>query len=129
MDLRLKAIKGYSTLLRAPELESHNHKLFQIKPTLGEWRPAFRKSWKEQVIISQLWIGHTSLAHSFILKQGQSPQCLTCQTLYTIKHMLVKCGALVTITREQHFKTDNMRDMFEYVHMDDVLSWQRQGYT
>ena len=34
--------------------------------------------------------------------------------------MLVGCGALA-ITRERHFKTDNMRDMFENVHMDDVL--------
>ena len=29
----------------------HN-KLFQIKTTLGEWRPALRKSRREQVIIS-----------------------------------------------------------------------------
>ena len=29
-----------------------NNKFFQIKPTLGEWKPAFRKSRKEQVIIS-----------------------------------------------------------------------------
>ena len=31
----------------------HN-KLFQIHPTLGEWRPASRKSKREQVVISQL---------------------------------------------------------------------------
>ena len=68
--------------------------------------------------------GHTSLTHSFILKQGQPPQCLTCQTPFTIKHVLVECGALA-ITREGHFKTGNMRDMFENVHMDDVLSFLR----
>ena len=101
-----------------------NNKLFQIKPTLGEWRPAFKKSRKEQVIISQLRIGHTSLTHSFILKLEQPPQCLTYQTLYTIRFVLVECGALA-ITRERHFKTDNMRDMFENVHIDDVLSFLR----
>ena len=31
----------------------HN-KLFQIQPTLGEWRPALRKSRREQVVISRL---------------------------------------------------------------------------
>ena len=46
----------------------HN-KLFQIQPTLGEWRPASRKSRREQVVISRLRIGHTRLTHSFILKQ------------------------------------------------------------
>ena len=35
----------------------HN-KLFQIQPTLGEWRPASRKSRREQVVISQLQFGH-----------------------------------------------------------------------
>ena len=54
-------------------------KLFQIKPTLGEWRPAFRKSRMEQVVISRLRIGHTKLTHSFILQQEQPPQYLTCQ--------------------------------------------------
>ena len=44
-----------------------NNKLFQIKPTLGEWRPAFRKSRKEQVIISRLRVSlKKKLTHSFV---------------------------------------------------------------
>ena len=57
----------------------------------------------EQVIISRLHIGHTRLTHSFILKQEQPPQCLTCQTPYTIKHILMECAVPVT-ARERHFK-------------------------
>ena len=68
-----------------------NNKLFQVKPFLGEWRPAFRKSRKEQVIITRLRIGHSRLSHSFILKQEQQPQCSTCQTPCTIKHVLLEC--------------------------------------
>ena len=67
-----------------------NNKFFQITPTLG---PAFRKSRKEQVIISRLRISHTKLTHSFVLKQEQPSQCSTCQTPYTIKDVLVECGA------------------------------------
>ena len=62
----------------------HN-KLFQIQPTLGEWRLVSRKS-REQVVISRLRIGRTRLTHSFILKQEPQPQCLTCQTTCTVKH-------------------------------------------
>ena len=61
-----------------------NNKLFQIQPTLGEGRPAFRASRREQVIISRLCIGHTRLTHTFILKQETQPQCLTCQTICTV---------------------------------------------
>ena len=131
-DLKPQINKFFFTKWQQCWNNNISNKLFQIKPTLGEWKPAFRKSRKEQVIISRLWIGYTSLTHSFILKQGQPPQCLTCQTPYTIKHGLVECGALA-IPREWHFKTDNMREMFENVHMDDVislsLSWEMQDYT
>ena len=58
------------------------------------------------------------------IKKGTSHYILTCQTPYTIKHVQVERGALA-ITRERHLKTDNIRDMFENVHMDDVLSFLR----
>ena len=47
-----------------------------IKPTLGEWRPVFRK---KNVTISQLHIGHIRLMHSFILKQVEQSRCIICQ--------------------------------------------------
>ena len=49
-----------------------HHELFQIQPTLGEWRPVLRKSKREQVVISWLWIGYTRLTHFFILKQERT---------------------------------------------------------
>ena len=97
----------------------HN-KPFQIQPTLGEWRPGLRKSRKEQVIISQLRIGHTRLTHSFILKQEPQPQCLTCQTSCTIKHLLIECRAF-TFIRKRFFKVNSLINLFENVKIDEVL--------
>ena len=82
----------------------HN-KLFQIQPTSGEWRPASRKSRREQVI-SWLRIGHTRLTHSFILKQEPQPQCLACQTTCTVKHILIECRTFAVI-RKRFFKVNN----------------------
>ena len=75
------------------------NKLFQIQPTLGEWRPVSRKSRREQVVISRLQIGLTRLTHSFILKQEPQPQCLTYQTTCTVKHILIECRAFVAIRK------------------------------
>ena len=80
------------------DINIHN-KLFQIQPTLGEWRPAFRKSRREQVVISRLRIGHTRLTHSFILKQEIQPQCLTCQTTCMVKHILIECKTFDVIIK------------------------------
>ena len=103
------------------DINIHN-KLFQIQPTLGEWRPAFRKSRREQVVISQLWIGHTRLTHSFTLKQEPDPRCLTCQTTCTVKHILIECRAFAII-RKRFFKVTNLTELFENNKIDDVLSF------
>ena len=100
-----------------------SNKLFQVKPFLGEWRPAFRKSRKEQVTITRLRIGHSRLMHSFILKQEQQPQ--TCQTPCTIKHLLLECKVF-NDTRKRNFHAYTMKDVFENVHMDNVLSFLKE---
>ena len=102
----------------------HN-KHFQIQPTLGEWRPAFRKSRREQVFISQLRIGHTRLTHSFILKLEPQPQCLTCQTTCTVKRILIECRAFAVI-RKEFFKVNSLTELFENIKIDDILSFLRE---
>ena len=44
----------------------------------------------EKVTIFRLHIGHTRLTHSFIFKPEEQPQCIACQTCYTVKHFLIK---------------------------------------
>ena len=102
----------------------HN-KLFLIKPTLGGWRPTLRKSRKEQVIVSRLCIGHTKLTHSYILKQEQQPQCETCQTPLTVKHLFMECRFFARI-RNRYFKAYNMKDLFENIIIEDILSFLRE---
>ena len=101
------------------------NKLFQIQPTLGEWRPASRKSRRERVVISRLRIGHTRLTHSFILKQEPKPQCLTCQTTCMVKHILMECRAFAAI-RKRFFQVNSLTDLFENVKIEDVLSFLRE---
>ena len=106
------------------DMNIHN-KLFQIQPTFGEWRPAFRTSRREQVVISRLRIGHTRLIHAFILKQEPQPQCLTRQTTCTVKHLLIECRAFGVI-RKRFFKVTSLTELFENVKIDDVLSFLRE---
>ena len=107
------------------DMNIHN-KLFQIQPTLREWRPAFRTPRREQVVISRLRIGHTRLTHAFIMKQEPQPQCLMCQTTCTVKHILIECRAF-TVIRKRFFKVTSLTELFENVKIDDVLSLQETG--
>ena len=102
-----------------------NNKLFQIQPTMGEWRPAFKASRREQVVISRLRISHTNTCHAFILKQEPQPQCLTCQTTCTVKHILIECRAFAVIWK-RFFKVTSLTELFENIKIDDVLSFLQE---
>ena len=58
---------------------------------VGQFYPFVHR--REQVTISRLHIGHSSLTPSFILRQGQQPQCLTCQMPFAIKYSLIEFRA------------------------------------
>ena len=123
-DLKPTINKFLHTKWQQQWSNNNHNKLFQIKPTLGEWRPASRKSRREQVI-SRLRNGHTRLTHSFILKQEPQPQCLTCLTTCTVKQILIECRAFAVI-RKRFFKVNNLNDLFENVKIDDILSFLRE---
>ena len=52
-------------------------------------------------------------------------QCSTCQTPCTIKHVLLECKVL-NDTRKRYFHANTMKDLFENVHMDNVLSFLKE---
>ena len=125
IDLKLKIDNFLHKKWQQRWNRNPNNKLFQVKPFLGEWRPAFRKSQKEQVTITRLRIGHSRLMHSFILKQEQQPPYSKCQTPCTIKHVLLECKAFNDI-RKRYFHANIMKDLFENVHMDNVLLFLKE---
>ena len=124
-DLKPTINKFLHTKWQQQRRNNIHNKLFQILPTLGEWRPASRKSRREQVVISRLRIDHTRLTHSFILKQEPQPQCLTCLTTCMVKHILIECRIFAVI-RKRFFKVNNLTDLFENVKIDDILSFLRE---
>ena len=63
------------------------------------WENGDQLSGNQEENKNRLRIGHTRLTHSFILKQEEQPQCLTCQTTCTIKHVLIECRAFVLIRK------------------------------
>ena len=96
----------------------HN-KLFQIQPILGEWRPALRKSRREQVVISRLHFGHKILLTLSYWNKNNN-QCLTSQTPCTIKHILKECRTFALI-RKRFFKVNSLINLFENIKIDEVF--------
>ncbi|KAG1686575.1 putative RNA-directed DNA polymerase from transposon BS [Nymphon striatum] len=91
-----------------------NNKLHAIKPKLGEWALAYRKSRKEESILCRLRVGHTYLTHSFLLRNEAQPVCGRCQLPLTVRHVLVDCAALTSV-RSRFYSPPPWEEFFQEV--------------
>ncbi|KAG1677303.1 RNA-directed DNA polymerase from mobile element jockey [Nymphon striatum] len=89
-----------------------NNKLHAIKPKLGEWALAYRKSRKEESILCRLRVGHTYLTHSFLLRNEAQPVCGRCQQPLTVRHVLVDCVDLTSV-RSRFYSPLPWEEFFE----------------
>ena len=55
---------------------SIGNKLLEIKPTIGEHQSVVRNIRKEEVVLARLRLGHTRVAHSYLLLGEKHPQCV-----------------------------------------------------
>ena len=102
-----------------------DNKLFQIKPTLGEWPPGFRRSRKEEVVLSRLRIGHTYFSQSYILRSEDLPECTACQEIYSVRHVLIDCIDLGLI-RPRFYSVPDMKTLFDTVSVDRIISFVKE---
>ena len=131
-DLKPKIINFLHKKWQQRRNRNTNNKLFQIKPFWGEWRPAFRKSRKEQVTITRLRIGHSRQTQSFIHKQEQQeqqPQCSTCQTPAQLNTFSLSVKFLMTpentISTQIPWRTYSRMSTWIMFYR----SWKRPGCT
>ncbi|KAG1649840.1 RNA-directed DNA polymerase from mobile element jockey [Nymphon striatum] len=102
-----------------------NNKLHAIKPKLGEWALAYRKSRKEESILCRLRVGHTYLTHSFLLRNEAQPVCGRCQLQLTVRHVLVDCAALTSV-RSRFYSPPPWEEFFQEV---DILNGTGRSTT
>ena len=81
-----------------------------------------KKNKKEEVILSRLRICHTRTTHSYLLEVKQQPMCHTCQTKYTVKHILIECTDLARI-RGTFYSANDMKELFQNIEMKNVMSF------
>ena len=103
----------------------HFSKLHSVKPSLGEWYPSYRSVRQEEVIITRLRIGHSRLTHSWLLAREDAPECIQCNELLTIKHILLDCIDFQPI-REKHYNADSMYNLFDTVSIDSIISFIKE---
>ena len=86
---------------------SIGNKLLDIKSTIGEYQSVVRNIRREEVVLARLRLGHTRVAQSYLLQGEEQPQC--------VRHFLLEC-----------FHVDNIKELFQDMHIDSVMIFLRQ---
>ena len=104
---------------------NQNNKLVNIKPGRGEWLPGLRTNRREEIILARLRIGHSYITYSYLPKGEEELQCIPCNALLTIKHILVDCVDLAPI-RQRFFHVDSLTTLFDTVKFESVFDFLKE---
>ena len=104
---------------------SNGNKLLDIKPTIGEYQSVVRNIRREEVVLARLRLGHTRVTHSYLLQGEEHPQCVGCDAPFTVRHFLLECGDFAQV-RNNCFHVDNMKELFQDIHIDSFMTFLRQ---
>ena len=68
------------------------NKFHEILPKLPDKLLSFCNTRKENTVLNRLHICHSYLTHSFTLRKEEALICVACNTVITVKHILIQCA-------------------------------------
>jgi hypothetical protein len=64
------------------------------------WQDSFSygQSRKEQVVLTRCRIGHSRLTRSYLLNNEERPECIPCNSNFSLKYVLIDCVDVDVLT-------------------------------
>ena len=90
-------------------------KLHESLPKLPDKLLSFCKTRKEDTVLNRQHTGNSYLTHTFLLKKEQPPVFVACNTIITVKHILIVCADLVEV-RKKYFEEKSLDSLFRNVN-------------
>jgi kelch-like protein 2/3 len=100
-------------------------KMYEIQPILGRI-PSLKTHRRVEVVLARTRIGHTHLTNNYLLKGEPRPECIPCQSPFTVKHILVECWDLYDI-RQTFYDTISLKELFDQVCPSIILSYLKSA--
>jgi ribonuclease HI len=101
------------------------NKLKEIIPNLLDHHQIQCNNRRDEVVMTRLRIGHSRLTHAFLMKGDPSPECIGCNTAFTIKHILVECVDFAD-TRKLFYNVQDMNSLFKTVTKEKILGFIKE---
>ncbi|GFN93045.1 ribonuclease hi [Plakobranchus ocellatus] len=103
------------------------NKLYDVLPNLGEdlCRRGEGAGRKRETVICRLRVGHTWLTQSYLLKNEEQPFCYACDSLYTVRHILIECPDFQVI-RRKYFSVTDLYRLFREVNPSRIIGYLKE---
>ncbi|GFN83077.1 ribonuclease hi [Plakobranchus ocellatus] len=100
------------------------NKLHEVLPNLGEdlHRRGDGGGRKQETAMCRLRVGHTWLTQSYLLKNEEQPFCYACDSLYTVRHILIECPDFQD-TRRKYFSVTDLYILFREVNPSRIAGY------
>ncbi|GFO44989.1 Pol-like protein [Plakobranchus ocellatus] len=100
------------------------NKLHEVLPNLGEdlHRRGDGGGRKQVTAMCRLRMGDTWLTQSYLLKNEEQPFCYACDSLYTVRHILVECPDFQD-TRRKYYSVTDLYRLFREVNPSRIAGY------
>ena len=102
-----------------------NNKLHITQPNAGHDINTFFGKRREEIVLARARIGHTYITHKYLLKSEEIPQCIPCNCLFTVKHILMECIDYMPILHK-YFNVRHLSTLFEEVNPTRIFEFQKE---
>jgi len=69
-------------------------------------------------------IGHSRLTHSYLLNNEERPECILCNSNYSLKHILTDCVDVADV-RQTFYNVNDLYNLFTNVAGDTMLKFSK----
>ena len=80
---------------------------------------------KEQVVLTRCRICHSRLTHSYLLNNEERPECIPCNSNYSLKHVLIDCVDVADI-RQTFYNANSLSNSFTNIAGDTILQFLKE---
>ena len=92
---------------------------------VGNTPCSYGQNRKEQVVLTRCCIRHGRLAHSYLLNNEERPECIPCNSNYSIKHVLIDCVDVADV-RQNFYNVNTSYDLFTNVADNTILKFFKE---
>jgi hypothetical protein len=77
---------------------------------------------KEQVDLTRCRISHSRLTHSYLLNNEERPECILCNSNFSLKYVLIDCVDVADV-RQTFYNANSLSNLFTNVAGDTILQF------